>query len=140
MSLQIKKFKNLDASSGYTNTLDYWIYDLEISSKNPVSTILEISDKYDDDYVISLYKKDLKGKSKTLKTKSDTTLKTKSDTTLKTNIETPKESKPLKKIVKKVAEPIVTKPLKKIIVKKPLEVAKTTVKDMENTFAEFFGK
>ena len=132
MSLQIKKFKNLDASSGYTNTLDYWIYDLEISSKNPVSTILEISDKYDDDYVISLYKKDLKGKSKTLKTKSDTTLKT--------NIETPKESKPLKKIVKKVAEPIVTKPLKKIIVKKPLEVAKTTVKDMENTFAEFFGK
>ena len=132
MSLQIKKFKNLDASSGYTNTLDYWIYDLEISSKNPVSTILEISDKYDDDYVISLYKKDLKGKSKTLKTKSDTTLKT--------NIETPKESKPLKKIVKKVTEPIVTKPLKKIIVKKPLEVAKTTVKDMENTFAEFFGK
>ena len=132
MSLQIRKFKNLDASSGYTNTLDYWIYDLEISSKNPVSTILEISDKYDDDYVISLYKKDLKGKSKTLKTKSDTTLKT--------NIETLKESKPLKKIVKKVAEPIVTKPLKKIIVKKPLEVAKTTVKDMENTFAEFFGK
>lgn len=63
-NLLIRKFKNLDSNSNKTGTLDYWIYDYKISNSNPVCVFVDISDKYDESYVETLYKKESKTKLK----------------------------------------------------------------------------
>ena len=52
-NLRIRKFKNSD------NTIDYWIYDLNrFGSVNPAATYIDISDKYDESYIVNLFKKE----------------------------------------------------------------------------------
>lgn len=59
-SLLIRKFKNTDGNDNSTNTLDYWIYDLNYSNTNPVTIFIDIPNKYDESYVRNLYKKECK--------------------------------------------------------------------------------
>jgi len=59
-NLLIRKFKNTDGNDNSTNTLDYWIYDLNYSNTNPVTIFIDIPNKYDESYVRNLYKKECK--------------------------------------------------------------------------------
>ena len=59
-SLLIRKFKNTDGNDNSTNTLDYWIYDLNYSNTNPVTIFIDIPNKHDESYVRNLYKKECK--------------------------------------------------------------------------------